>query len=217
MVDKNKSISNATLKRLPMYLRFLHEMRKEGVESISSVTIAKHFKFNSVQVKKDISLVSSVDGKPKVGFELKTLIRDLENFLGCNSSQKACLIGVGKLGGALLSYKGFENYGLEVVAAFDINPALAGKRVGRTEIYPISQLSSYVQNNGVYMAIIAVQTSVAQAVCDELVKAGILAIMNFAPVTLTVPDNVIVQNVDIAASLAILSTKLKVILDKRDD
>ena len=217
MVDKNKSISNATLKRLPMYLRFLQDKRAEGVEFISSVTIAKHFKLNSVQVKKDVSLVSSVDGKPKIGFDLRTLIRDFENFLGCNSSQKACLIGVGKLGSALLSYKGFENYGLEIVASFDVNPALAGKRINGTQILPMSSLSSFVKENGIYMAIMAVQSSVAQAVCDELVKAGILAIMNFAPVRLKVPDEVIVQTVDIAASLAILSTKLKVVLDKRDD
>ena len=217
MVDKNTSIPNATLKRLPMYLRFLQDKRSEGVMNISSVTIADHFKFNSVQVKKDIALVSSVGGKPNVGFDLKTLIRDLENFLGCNSSQKACLVGVGKLGSALLSYKGFENYGLDVIAGFDVNPVLYGKTINGTTIYPMDELTSFVKANNVYMAIVAVQAKDAQTVCDQLVKSGILAIMNFAPERLSVPDGVVVQTVDIAASLAILSTKLKVILDKRDN
>ncbi len=217
MVDKNTSISNATLKRLPMYLRFLHDKRSKGITNVSSVTIAKHFDFNPVQVKKDIALVSSVGGKPNVGFDLKTLIRDLENFLGCNSSQKACLVGVGKLGSALLSYKGFENYGLDVVAGFDVNPNLYRKTISGTKIYPMEDLQSFVKANDVYMAIIAVQAKDAQQVCDDLIKSGILAIMNFAPERLVVPDGVVVQTVDIAASLAVLSTKLKVILDKRDN
>ena len=173
-------------------------------------------KLNSVQVKKDIALVSTVDGKPKVGFELSRLIKDLEDFLGCNNSQNACLVGVGKLGSALLSYKGYEKYGLKIVAGFEINEDLFGKEVGGTTIYPMSELESYIKENKIYMAIIAVQSKDAQSVADKLIDAGILAIMNFAPERLNVPEHVALQSVDIAASLAILSTKLKVILDSNE-
>lgn len=215
MVKPNKVVSNATLKRLPIYLRYLQ--RLNGVDYISSVTIAEHLKLNSVQVKKDIALVSSVGGKPKVGFKLSRLIKDIEDFLGCNNSQNACLVGVGKLGSALLFYKGFEKYGLKIVAGFDVNEDLFGKEVGGTVVYPMADLSSYVKENKIYMAVIAVQSKDAQAVADKLVEAGILAIMNFASERLNVPEYVAVQSVDMAASLAILSTKLKVILDNKEN
>lgn len=214
MVKPEQVVSNATLKRLPIYLRYLQRLK--GVDYISSVTIAEHLKLNSVQVKKDIALVSTVDGKPKVGFELSRLIKDLEDFLGCNNSQNACLVGVGKLGSALLSYKGYEKYGLKIVAGFEINEDLFGKEVGGTMIYPMSELESYIKENKIYMAIIAVQSKDAQSVANKLVDAGVLAIMNFAPERLNVPEHVALQSVDIAATLAILSTKLKVMLDNKE-
>ena len=214
MVKPNQAMSNATLKRLPVYLRFLHERQAKGDEYISSVTIAEHLKLNAVQVKKDISLVSTVEGKPKIGFLLNQLINDIETFLGYKKSQKACLVGVGKLGTALLSYKGYEKYGLKITAGFDINEQLYGNTISGVTIYSMNELSSFVSKNGVYMAIIAVQSKDAQAVCDKLVEAGIMAILNFAPVNLQVPNGVFVQDVDIAASLAILSTKLNTAMNK---
>lgn len=213
MVKPEQVVSNATLKRLPMYLRFLKALYARGEEFVSSVTIANGLELNSVQVKKDIALVSRVEGKPKVGFELKRLIDDLEDFLGLNSSQKAVLVGVGKLGTALLSYKGFEKYGLMITAGFDVNPDIVGKEVAGIKIYHESDMANYLKKHKIKMAILAVQTGVAQKVCDKLVKDGIYAILNFSPVPLKIPDGVAVQDVDIAASLAILSTKLKVILD----
>ena len=216
MAKPEQTISNATLKRLPKYLRFLKALYLDGEEFVSSVTIANGLELNSVQVKKDIALVSTVEGKPKVGFELKRLIDDLEDFLGLNNSQKAILVGVGKLGTALLSYKGFSKYGLKITAGFDVSEDIVGKVVAGTKVYHESEMADYLKKNKVKMAILAVQTSVAQAVCDKLVKDGILAILNFSPVPLKVSEGVAVQDVDIAASLAILSTKLKVILDGKN-
>ena len=154
-------------------------------------------------------------GKPKVGFKLSTLIHDIENFLGYTKTQKACLIGVGKLGSALLSYKGFEKYGLQIVGAFDVNEQLFGNTINGISIYSTSELTEFVKENQVYMAVLAVREKDAQSVCDELVKAGIIGILNFAPVNLQVPQGVFVQDVDIAASLAILSTKVKTVLENK--
>jgi redox-sensing transcriptional repressor len=208
MVKENQTVSNATLKRLPVYLRFLYERESAGDKFISSVTIAENLKLNSVQVKKDLSQVSTVEGKPKVGFKLTGLINDIENFLGYKKSQKACLVGVGKLGSALLSYKGFDKYGLTVTAGFDINEQLFGNTISGTKIYPMLDIRKVCLELGVKMAIITVQAKDAQSVCDELIDAGVIGILNFAPVNLQVPDGVLVQDGDIAASLAILSTKL---------
>jgi redox-sensing transcriptional repressor len=141
----------------------------------------------------------------------------LEDFLGLNNSQKAVLVGVGKLGTALLSYKGFEKYGLKITAGFDVNPDIIGKEIAGTKIYHESEMASYLKKHKIKMAILAVQTGVAQKACDKLVQDGIYAILNFSPVPLKIPDGVAVQDVDIAASLAILSTKLKVILDGKDN
>ena len=210
-----KLISNATLKRLPVYLRCLHEMASLGEEYVSSVAIAENLKLNSVQVKKDIAVISSSSGKPKVGFKLSTLIHDIENFLGYTKTQKACLIGVGKLGSALLSYKGFEKYGLQIVGAFDINEQLFGNTINGISIYSTSELTDFVKQNQVYMAVLAVREKDAQFVCDQLVPAGIIGILNFAPANLQVPQGVFVQDVDIAASLAVLSTKVKTVLENK--
>jgi len=210
-----KIVSNATLKRLPIYLRCLHEMASLGEEYVSSVAIAESLNLNSVQVKKDIAVVSTSSGKPKVGFKLSSLIHDIENFLGYTKTQKACLIGVGKLGSALLSYKGFEKYGLQISGAFDVNEQLFGNTINGITIYSISELEDFVKQNEVYMAILAVREKDAQAVCDSLVKVGIMGILNFAPVNLQVPKGVFVQDVDIAASLAILSTKVKTDLENK--
>lgn len=209
MRKTNVTIPNATLKRLPIYLRYLREKEQSGEEFISSVTIAEHLELNSVQVKKDISLVSSVDGKPRVGFDLKLLIKDFENFLCCDDEQKACLVGVGQMGSALLSYKGFTKYGLDIVAGFDIKEELFGKVINGAEIYPMTELKKIIREKKVVMAILAVHVEHAQSVCDELVEAGVQGILNFASVTLKVPSNVIVQSIDVASSLAILSTKIK--------
>ena len=147
-------------------------------------------------------------GRPKIGYLRERLIEDIEQFLGYDNTTDAVLIGAGKLGQALLGYSGFEAYGLNILAAFDVNPT-AEKTDDGKPIYPISQLEGFCRANKVLMGIITVPVSQAQSVCDQLIACGIKAVWNFAPTHLDVPVNILVQNENMATSLAVLSMHLQ--------
>lgn len=202
-------MSKATLHRLPTYLRYLYQLEKENVATVSSTTIADGLKLNAVQVRKDIALVSSAPGKPKTGYATKELIADLESFLGYNNTHDAVLVGVGGLGKAFLGYGGFSNYGLNIVAGFDIDEKLINKTINGKPVYNINKLKDTVQRLNIQLGIIAVPSSAAQLVADRLVDAGIKAIWNFAGVHLNVPADIALKNEDLAASLALLSLQLQ--------
>jgi redox-sensing transcriptional repressor len=163
---------------------------------------------NEVQVRKDLAAVSNSGGKPKTGYVAKELISDLEEFLGYNSVDEAILVGVGHLGKALLSYQGFENCGLNILMGFDKDEAIIGTNVCGKQILPLDKLKDLCWRMSVNVGIITVPAKEAQMICDMLVEAGIRAIWNFAPVHLHVPDYVLVQNENLAASLAVLSKNL---------
>lgn len=203
----NRRISKRTLSRLPVYLSLLQEKQREGVEYISATTISNLLGLNHVQVRKDLSCASSA-GRPKIGYEISVLIRDLQEFLDYNNKKLAVIIGAGDLGKALLGYDGFRSYGLDIVAAFDINPGLRGTYVKNKPIYPVDELAGFVSQNDVHIAIITTPAYTAQDICDRLVKNGIKAIWNFAPTSLNVPRGVIVQNENMATSLAVLCSKM---------
>lgn len=207
MVHK-ANISQATLTRLPGYLRYLTDKEKEGYEHISSTVIAKDMHLNPVQVRKDLAVASRVAGKPKAGFLLSELIRDIEDFLGFHHVANAVLMGAGRLGSALMGYEGFTNYGLNIVAAFDKNPAIHGKKVNGKPVLPLEELSRVVKEHHVSIGIITVGKEYAQEVAETLVSAGIRGIWNFAPQHLLLPAEIAVKHEDMAASLAILSKKL---------
>ena len=207
----NKQISKRTLYRLPVYLSLLQEKVKEGVEYISATSIANILGLNHVQVRKDLSCASSA-GRPKVGYETKVLIKDLQNFLDYNNTKDAVIVGVGGLGKALLGYDGFKSYGLNIVAAFDVNSALCGKQINGKTIFHVDKLPELTKRMNIHIGIITAPAENAQSICDTLVKSGVLAIWNFAPVSLTVPKGIIVQNENMATSLAILSNKLNEVL-----
>lgn len=205
-----QSISKQALLRLPYYLNYLKLLQKEGTMVVSAPKIAAALALNEVQVRKDIALVSSCAGKPKTGFQVNLLIHDLESFLGYDNVDEAVLIGAGLLGRSLLGYKGFADYGLHIVAAFDRNPSLCDLRFdGEQRIFPMEKLEDLCRRLCVHIGIICVPSESAQAVCDRLVACGIRAIWNFAPTHLTVPDGVLLQNENIASSLAVLSAHLK--------
>ena len=206
--NQRDGLSVATLRRMPSYLRYLKILRSQGVKNVSSVAIATEIGLNPVQVKKDISYATKVPGKPKIGFVVEELIDNIEDFLGCYNIKEAVLVGVGKLGRTLLSYNGFSNYGLNIVAAFDSNAELWGIDVNGKKIYPIEKLSDIIVSSGAKMGIITVPKASAQSVCDMLVGAGVKGIWNFAATHLNVPDDVALKNEDLAASLAILSQQL---------
>ena len=136
--------SKATIQRLPRYLRYLNECKRKGLSTISSTTIAGDMQLNSVQVRKDLSVVSSVAGKPKLGFEVDILIKDIEGYLGYNNTSEAVIAGVGGLGRTLLSYDGFKKYGLYIVAGFDVNEKVVGTQINGVNVYSFDELADYV-------------------------------------------------------------------------
>lgn len=207
-MEQTKSISKATLVRLPGYLRFLKTSNLGGEDYISSTTIAEGLNLNPIQVRKDLSQVSVSDGRPKLGFKVSELISDMENFLGYNNTKEAVLVGVGLLGKTLLSYNGFSKYALEIVAAFDVNPELVGKTINGKQIFPMSELAHIVRRMNIKMGIITVPKICAQEVCDLLVDAGVRGIWDFAPVHLDVPDYVAIKYEDLATSFLVLSNQL---------
>ena len=199
------SIPKATLGRLPQYLQYLKGLPQSNGSTISATAIAKGLSLGDVQVRKDLQAVSGA-GKPKVGYEKDKLIADIERHLRHESLTNAVLVGAGKLGRALLDYDGFEEYGIRIVAGFDCNETALKK--GAKEILPIRDIGAYCREHDVRLGIITVGQGSAQEVCDELVASGVKAIWNFAPVTLKVPNEVLLKQENLALSLAYLNNQI---------
>ena len=202
----NNSISKATLGRIPRYLNFLKELSPDRVPYISATTISKELKLGEVQVRKDLAMVSGA-GKPRLGYETEVLIEQLEDCLGYNRLTFAVLVGAGRLGRALLQYDGFEHFGVKIMAAFDSNDKVINLD-SKTEILPMSSFGKFCKEHNVRLGIITVGEGSAQDVCDQMVKSGITAIWNFAPCKLQVPSGVLLQNENLALSLAHLRNQL---------
>lgn len=200
------TISKATLGRLPSYLEFLRNLPPDKVPYISATAIAKHLGLGEVQVRKDLAAVSGA-GKPKLGYVTAELVEKLEDFLGCNQLTSAVLVGAGKLGRALLQYDEFEKYGVKISAAFDSNERAISLGT-KTEILPMNQFEYFCKTQNIKLGIITVGEGSAQAVCDQMVKSGITAIWNFAPCKLNVPAGILLQNENLALSLAHLNNQL---------
>jgi len=207
MIMERREISKSVLKRLPGYVTYLRSIPEEGSPYISATALANALGMGEVQVRKDLAMVSA-GGRPKIGYLRESLIEDIEQFLGYDNTTDAVLIGAGKLGQALLGYSGFEAYGLNILAAFDANPMTDATDDGKP-IYHISQLDSFCRANKILMGIITVPAKHAQEVCDQLIACGIKAIWNFASTHLEVPEHILVQNENMATSLAVLSMHLQ--------
>lgn len=201
-------LSSQTLKRLPVYLQYLKSLRADETPYVSATALAKALDLNDVQVRKDLAQVSDI-GKPKVGYEIHRLMYDLEHVLGFSNCDDAILVGAGRLGQALLGYKGFEDYGLNIVAAFDTDPALDGAVISGKPVYPLARLESLCQRLSIEIGILTVPAESAQEICDRMSAGGIRAIWNFAPTHLRFSEGILVQNENMAASLALLSNHLK--------
>lgn len=198
------SIPKATLGRLPQYLEYLKSL-PEILRTISATAIAKALSLGDVQVRKDLASVCGA-GKPKIGYETDKLITDIESHLGYERLTNAVLVGAGKLGRALLDYDGFEDFGVKIVAGFDCNETVLTK--GTKDILPIRDIEVYCREHDVKLGIITVGQGSAQDVCDKLVESGIKAIWNFAPVTLKVPNGVLLKQENLALSLAYLKGQI---------
>ena len=199
-------ISKATLGRLPSYLEFLRNLPPDKVPYISATAIAKHLGLGEVQVRKDLASVSGA-GKPKLGYVTAELVDKIEECLGYNRLTSAVLVGAGRLGRALLQYDEFEKYGVKISAAFDSNER-AISLGSKTEVLPMNQFEYFCKTQNIKLGIITVGEGSAQAVCDQMVKSGITAIWNFAPCKLNVPVGILLQNENLALSLAHLNNQL---------
>ncbi len=209
-----KKVSKSVLKRLPGYLAYLKSIQDAETPYISATALAAALGMGEVQVRKDLAMVSD-GGRPKIGYLRESLIDDIEQFLGYDNTTDAVLIGAGKLGQALMGYKGFDEYGLNILAAFDSNPEKE-RTDGKHPIYHIDKLEGFCRTHKVLMGIITVPGEHAQEVCDRLIKCGIKAVWTFAPGHLEVPSNILVQYENMATSLAVLSMHLrKQIKDKK--
>ncbi len=207
-VKEVKEISKATIARMPLYLHFLQEENSKGAQYISSTVIAQNISVSSVLVRKDLALVSSEAGRPRLGFAISRLIVDIEKFLGYDSLSDAVIVGAGGLGRAFLGYEGFKNNGLNIVAAFDVSEKLVGTTVADKKILPLSALGEFVREHNIRIGIITVPKHAAQEVLNQMAAAGIRAVWNFAPAPLRAPKDIVLKTEDLAASLAMLAGKL---------
>ena len=204
---EQKKISKSVLKRLPGYLSYLKSLPQDGSPYISATALANALGMGEVQVRKDLAMVSD-GGRPKIGYLRESLINDINQFLGYDNTTDAVLVGAGKLGQALLGYSGFDDYGLNILAAFDVN-IKKPQVVDGKPLLPMEDLKDFCRDNKILMGIITVPAASAQQVCDKVIDSGIKAIWNFAPVHLDVPEHILVQNENMATSLAVLSMHLQ--------
>jgi redox-sensing transcriptional repressor len=197
-------LPEATVARLPEYLRALHHCAETGFETVSSEGLAAAAGVNSAKLRKDLSHLGSY-GTRGVGYDVALLIDQIEYVLGLTQRRAVALVGVGNLGHALAGYDGFATRGFRVVALFDADPATVGERIQGLTVRHIDELPAVAAEETIAIGVIATPASAAQAVADLLVDAGVTSILNFAPCVLSVPDNVDVRKVDLAIELQILS------------
>jgi redox-sensing transcriptional repressor len=208
MHESLKSIPVNSVRRLPGYLRLARLLLSRGREVVSSSHIATDLDLEPIQVRKDLQ-IAGVTGRPKTGYYIPDMIEAIENFLGWNEMSRAFLAGAGNLGAAIIGYKGFAGYGLDIAAAFDSSPELIGTTVGGRQVLHVDKLTDLAQRMHPHIGIITVPAEAAQAIAELMYFGGIRAIWNFAPVTLSMPDEVIVENVYLSSSLAVLTSKMR--------
>ena len=193
-----------TIRRYPIFLRAIGEMMDAGEAFISSSVLAERLGLDPVLTRKDLAM-AGVPGRPRRGYPAEELRAAINRALGWDSATDAVLVGAGSLGSALLGYAGFKEQNLSIVAAFDANPRLAGSTVHGVKVRPLAEMARLVRRLKVHLAILTVPTAAAQACAATLVEAGVRGILNFSSAQLSVPEGVIVQNVDLAQPLAVLS------------
>lgn len=203
------TISRQALMRMPNYLKYLKQLRADGVESVTATAIASEMGLNEIQVRKDVAAVSTRPGKPMVGFSVRELIRDMGAFLALENVRDAVIVGVGGLGSALMGYSGFAEYGMNIVAAFDSDPEKVGKLIHGKRVYAMGEMDAICRRLHILIGIITVPAVAAEAAYRALVQSGILAVWNFAPVHLTESDGILIQNESMTSSLAVLSVRLR--------
>jgi len=199
-----KRIPEATVARLPVYLRSLLEVAETKTPTISSERLAELAGVNAAKVRKDLSYLGSY-GTRGVGYEVEYLLFQISRELGLTQDWPVAIIGIGNLGHALANYRNFSARGFRIVALLDADPAKVGERIGPLRVRPLADLARVVREDAIAIAIIATPAAAAQDVADQLVAAGVTSILNFAPAVLNVPDGVSLRKVDLSIELQILS------------
>jgi len=202
-----RKIADSTVRRLSLYLRFLEEFEDQGIATVSSDALALRGGTTSAQVRKDLSFFGSF-GKRGLGYAVPELAGRLREILGLGRKYRVILLGAGKIGSALVQYRGFQKRGFEIVDIFDVDPAKIGKRWNGIGVSDVAELESKTRDPGIDIAVLVTPADVAQELADRIVKLGIKAILNFAPVQLAVPEDVAVKNVNLALELEALSYAL---------
>lgn len=200
-------VPEPTLRRLPWYLSNVKLLKQKGERFVSSTQISKEINIDASQIAKDFSYVN-ISGRTRVGYEVDTLIAVLEDFLGFTNLHKAFLFGVGSLGGALLHDSGLRHFGLEIVAAFDINPSLVGTKLNDIPIFHTDDFRQKMQEYDVNIGVLTVPIEIAQQITDYMVEGGIKAVWNFTPFRIRVPESIVVQNTSLYAHLAVMFNRL---------
>jgi redox-sensing transcriptional repressor len=197
-------LPEATIARLPEYLRALHNLHDAGSDTVSSEGLAAAAGVNSAKLRKDLSHLGSY-GTRGVGYDVVLLIHQIEYILGLDQRRAVCLVGVGNLGHALAGYDGFASRGFRIAALFDAEESMVGEQINGLTVRHIDELSRVAVEEAIAIGVIATPAAAAQQVADDLVAAGVTSILNFAPCVLSVPANVDVRKVDLAIELQILS------------
>ncbi len=200
-------VPEPTLRRLPWYLSNIKLMKEKGEQYVSSTQISKEINIDASQIAKDLSYVN-ISGRTRVGYNIDALIEVLESFLGFTNMHKAFLFGVGSLGGALLRDSGLQHFGLEIVAAFDVNPELVGRDLNGIPIFHSDDFEVKMKEYDVNIGVLTVPINIAQEITDKMVDGGIKAVWNFTPFRIRVPENIVVQNTSLYAHLAVMFNRL---------
>lgn len=205
--DKKGLLPEPTLRRLPWYLAYVNMLRSQNIEHVSSTQISKEINVDASQIAKDLSFLN-IKGKTRIGYQVENLATELSNFLGFHEVHSAFIIGVGSLGSALIQDSGLMQYGLRIVAGFDVDKNIIGKSICGIPIYDIAELQKRQEVYNAGIGILAVPVEHAQASADLLAKSGLRAIWNFTPFRIKVNDDVVIQNTSIYAHLAVMYNRL---------
>lgn len=200
-------IPEPALRRLPWYLAYVSLLREKGVEYVSSTQISRELKVDASQIAKDLSFLD-IRGKTRIGYEVNLLEHKLEEFLGFRRQHRAVIVGVGSLGGALMQDSGLSQYGLQIVAGFDTNPAIAGTMRHGLPVFHADELTERARELQVGIGIVTVPVEHAQHTADHLIQAGVKAIWNFTPYRICVPDGIVISNTSIYAHLAVMYNRM---------
>lgn len=195
-----REVPKGVVSRLSLYLREILHLQHAGYATTSSSQLGQHLGFTDAQVRKDLAYFGHF-GQPGVGYRCDELVQAIRSILGTDREWTVAMVGVGNLGQALLGYKGFSSQGFRIVAAFDVDPATIGKTVHEVPVYSVDDLERVVRSESIELGLVAVPAAAAQQVASRLVEAGVSGILNFAPVTLNLPNNVSLVGVDLATEL----------------